>query len=140
MLGTAASVATSVHVNWLAGCAMMMIFFGSSFCFAGFQVPSLLRLTEPSLSAALTSLTHSLTHSIIHSLTHHSRPLLPRVLPCLVVNQPHTQLGIDMHTAHAFSSTSLACEILKPTRLLGILSATPWGGAMLYRCIKTDFA
>ena len=39
VLGTAASVATSVHVNWLAGCAMMMIFFATSFCFAGFQVP-----------------------------------------------------------------------------------------------------
>ena len=38
--GTACSVATSVHVNWLAGCAMMMLFFGSVFCFAGYQAVS----------------------------------------------------------------------------------------------------
>jgi hypothetical protein len=54
VLGTAASVATSVHVNWLAGCAMMMIFFASSFCFAGFQaVSGRYELARPIMLAAM---------------------------------------------------------------------------------------
>jgi len=54
VLGTAASVATSVHVNWLAGCAMMMVFFASSFCFAGFQaVSGRYELARPIMLAAM---------------------------------------------------------------------------------------
>lgn len=40
VVGTACSVATSVHVNWLGGCAVMMMFFGTIFCFAGYQAVS----------------------------------------------------------------------------------------------------
>jgi hypothetical protein len=40
VMATACSVAVSVHVNWLAGCATMMVFFASLFCFAGFQAVS----------------------------------------------------------------------------------------------------
>jgi hypothetical protein len=40
VVGTACSVATSVHVNWLGGCAVMMVFFASIFCFAGYQAVS----------------------------------------------------------------------------------------------------
>mmetsp|Transcript_28432 Transcript_28432/g.70411 ORF Transcript_28432/g.70411 Transcript_28432/m.70411 type:complete len:343 (-) Transcript_28432:1320-2348(-) len=40
VVGTAFSVATSVHVNWLGGCAVMMVFFACTFCFAGYQAVS----------------------------------------------------------------------------------------------------
>jgi hypothetical protein len=40
VVGTACSVATSVHVNWLGGCAIMMVFFATIFCFAGYQAVS----------------------------------------------------------------------------------------------------
>jgi len=54
VLGTACSVATSVHVNWLAGCAMMMVFFASCFCFAGFQaVSGKYELARPLMCAAM---------------------------------------------------------------------------------------
>ena len=52
--GTACSVATSVHVNWLAGCAMMMLFFASVFCYAGFQaVSGKYELARPLMGAAM---------------------------------------------------------------------------------------
>lgn len=54
VLGTAMSVATSVHVNWLAGCAMMMIFFASCFCFAGYQaISGKYELARPLMLAAM---------------------------------------------------------------------------------------
>ena len=52
--GTAASVATSVHVNWLGGCAVMMMFFATIFCFAGYQaVSGKYELARPLMFAAM---------------------------------------------------------------------------------------
>mmetsp|Transcript_764 Transcript_764/g.2022 ORF Transcript_764/g.2022 Transcript_764/m.2022 type:complete len:354 (+) Transcript_764:132-1193(+) len=54
VLGTACSVATSVHVNWLGGCAVMMVFFASIFCFSGYQaVSGQYELARPLMFAAM---------------------------------------------------------------------------------------
>ena len=54
VIGTTCSVATSVHVNWLAGCAMMMLFFATCFCFAGYQaVSGKYELARPLMLAAM---------------------------------------------------------------------------------------
>mmetsp|Transcript_40280 Transcript_40280/g.62877 ORF Transcript_40280/g.62877 Transcript_40280/m.62877 type:complete len:342 (+) Transcript_40280:161-1186(+) len=54
VIGTTCSVATSVHVNWLGGCAVMMVFFASCFCFAGFQaVSGKYELARPLLLSAM---------------------------------------------------------------------------------------
>jgi len=53
-LATVCSVTTSIYTSWLGGCIVMMVFFASVFCFAGYQaVSGRYELARPLLLAGM---------------------------------------------------------------------------------------
>jgi len=54
ILATLCSVTTSIYTTWLFGCVVMMVFFATVFCFAGFQaVSGRYELARPLLGAGM---------------------------------------------------------------------------------------